>query len=395
MSGINRRNKIMAVVFLIIVGIVTVGTFKNIYNVKDLKISKNNMKKAISDVDNILNENVYNKMEFIEFNGLVQRSMNKKVVEDVESWRTVIKDKNNYLHFNLISNPIDLTKQTESIVKLRDFTKKNNIDFMYVQSPFKFTGEQGQLPTGVNDYSNDVADKFLENLRENNINTLDLREEMKKDNIDYKDAFFKTDHHWKPKTGFWATGELINKLNSDYEMNLDKDNRNRDINNYEEINYNKNFVGSQGKRVGKYYTEIDDFSMYIPKFDTDLTVTKYNNDSKVMKTKKGSFDDTIIEKSLLKGSIYENKYAAYLGGDNEFRIINNKVNNNKKVLIIKDSFVLPVASYLSLSTKETRVLDLRYYNGKEYDYIKNYNPDIVIMMYYPGSLPNMKTFDFK
>ena len=37
------------------------------------------MKKAISDVDNILNENVYNKMKFIEFNGLVQRSMNKKV----------------------------------------------------------------------------------------------------------------------------------------------------------------------------------------------------------------------------------------------------------------------------------------------------------------------------
>ena len=57
--------------------------------------------------------------------------------------------------------------------------------------------------------------------------------------------------------------------------------------------------------------------------------------------------------------------------------------------------MLPVASYLSLSAKETRVLDLRYYNGKEYDYIKNYNPDIVIMMYYPGSLSNMKIFDFK
>ena len=395
MSGVNRRNKIMAVAFLTIVGVITIGTFKNIYNEKDLKISKNNMKKAISDVDNILNENVYNKMKFIEFNGLVQRSMNKKVVEDVESWRTVIKDKNNYLHFNLTSNPIDLTKQTESIIKLRDFNKKNNIDFMYVQSPFKVTGEVGQLPIGVDDYSNQVADNFLKNLRENNINTLDLREEMKKDNIDYKDAFFITDHHWKPKTGFWATGELINKLNSDYGMNLDKDSINRDINNYKEISYNKSFVGSQGKRVGKYYTEIDNFNMYIPKFATNLTVTKYNNDSKVMKTKKGNFEDTIIEKSLLKGDIYENKYASYLGGDNEFRIINNKVSNNKKVLILKDSFVLPVASYLSLSAKETRVLDLRYYNGKEYDYIKNYNPDIVIMMYYPGSLSNMKIFDFK
>ena len=65
MSGVNRRNKIMAVAFLTIVGVITIGTFKNIYNEKDLKISKNNMKKAISDVDNILNENVYNKMKFI------------------------------------------------------------------------------------------------------------------------------------------------------------------------------------------------------------------------------------------------------------------------------------------------------------------------------------------
>lgn len=42
---------------------------------------------------------------------------------------------------------------------------------------------------------------------------------------------------------------------------------------YEKTVYERFFLGSQGKRVGTLYGGVDDFTVYTPKFDTDLTYT--------------------------------------------------------------------------------------------------------------------------
>ena len=45
---------------------------------------------------------------------------------------------------------------------------------------------------------------MLELLKEANIRTIDLREEIQKDNIVHEDMFYITDHHWKTPAAFGA-----------------------------------------------------------------------------------------------------------------------------------------------------------------------------------------------
>ena len=52
-----------------------------------------------------------------------------------------------------------------------------------------------------------------------------------------------------------------------------------------------------------------------------------------------------------------------------------------KVLIFKDSFGLPFSAFLSTMVQETRMLDTRYYNGDIEEYVKEYQPDLVLYVY--------------
>ncbi len=157
----------------------------------------------------------------------------------------------------------------------------------------------------------------------------------------------------------------------------------------------KSFVGSQGKRVGKYYTDIDDIRLYIPKFKTNLTYSLFNSENNLIKNRKGDFYNSLINvEDMESKDVYKSKYESFLDTDDEVHIVNNNTHNTKKILFIKDSFAKPVAGYMSLNFKETRLLDLRYFKGNTYDYIKKYNPDIVVMLYNPSSIKNEDMFNF-
>ena len=80
-------------------------------------------------------------------------------------------------------------------------------------------------------------------------------------------------------------------------------------------------------------------------------------------------------------------YGMYTSMDLSEVIINNtKSATNKKILVIKDSFALPVTAFLSTCFKETRMIDLRYMQDMSvYDYIDDYNPDFVLILYNPGA----------
>ena len=69
--------------------------------------------------------------------------------------------------------------------------------------------------------------------------------------------------------------------------------------------------------------------------------------------------------------------------------------SDKKVLVIQDSYGLPFSSFLSLRVKELRTIDLRHFEGKEIEYIKEYKPDIVLMIYNPSSFYIEKNFQFE
>jgi hypothetical protein len=239
-----------------------------------------------------------------------------------------------------------------------------------------------------------MADNMCLKLKENNVNLLDVRELMQTESMNYEDHFYKTDHHWTFETGFWAYGKVIDELNRSFHTQLNT--KYCDVVNYDALHREKCFVGSQGKRVGKYYTDIDDITLYIPKFQTDYQYYLYDTAGKLVKERKGNFYNTLINTADFESDdVYVSKYDSFLETINETRIINNKADNDLKVLFIKDSFAKPVAGYLSLNVKETRLLDLRTYEGSTYDYIKEYQPNIVIILYNASFLKIEEYYNFE
>ncbi len=90
----------------------------------------------------------------------------------------------------------------------------------------------------------------------------------------------------------------------------------------------------------------------------------------------------LIYRKLEKIDYYNNNtYASYLYGDFPITIIKNNLNQSgKKILILKDSFSLTMVPFLVDGASEIHLIDLRHYKDSVKEYVKQNQPDMVIMM---------------
>lgn len=388
------EEKVVAIVFLAIIFSILIFTVISKY--EELKaeivaIFENDQTDGYGKVveltekaETVFNEQIYGKDEFVDVYGLAQRILFKNYLEDSnDPTRDVVKLKNGMLTF--LQKKEDMVTRANHIAELQKNISEEGIPFIYIQAPYKIR-DNAELPKGLIDYANENANVLLKTLNEQQVETMDLREYFKE--MPIQEEYFITDHHWKIKTAFEAVNYISEILNNEYNFNTD--NFYTDINHYHITTQENAYLGSIGKRNGKFYGGLDDFEYIVPNFETQLSVNKSGD------VKNGSFEDTIIVKDLLSDDILLNKYACYFGGDFPEIIIQNETStSNKKILIIQDSYGLPFSSFLSLRVKELRTIDLRHFEGKEIEYIKEYKPDIVLMIYNPSSFYIEKNFQFE
>ena len=334
----------------------------------------------VSDVDGAAKDYKY-KYASVDIHSLSYLITNTRSMQ--KGADTVVRMDNGYLAYDY--NPVsdNIIEQTaKSCAKLNDFCKGMNVPFMYVYAPQK--QYFGTYPVTNENTNRSEGEKFVKALRSNGINTLSLAEKMIEQNIKMEDAYFITDHHWTPETGFWAAGEICKKLNSDYGFEYDASTT--DINNYNVKVYEDWFLGSQGKKTGRYFTPlgVDDISLITPKFETNVEIKDRRG------TKTGALEDVVYEKYRIeeKALHTQNPYAVYSGGDFAEQIITNKnATNDKKIVIVRDSYACTVTPFLALNVKEIRILDIRNgMHGKACiksvsEYIKTNNPDYAMVLY--------------
>lgn len=328
-----------------------------------------------------LTESFWLKEKYIDLYGLAERLLGRTYIRDVNPSLVVVKDNHEQLQFLTFS--ADYTEEVEKIDKLNKIVQKSNTPLLYVQTPLKIIEGFTQLPSSVQDWSTENTDKLLQALEDKGVDYLDLRQSIIEDGLNLEELFYKTDHHWTTHTAFWAMEQVVEKLENEYGMVLDIEKNYTDISNYKATEYPNSFLGSQGRRVGRFYAGVDDYTLLTPLFDTNYNVEIHKSDS--VTSYEGDFEETIIKTNLLdeNESVYTNRYAAYFGGDYpEVRIENRNKAAGHKVLIIKDSFALPFSAFLSTMFAETRLLDLRYYDADKLEsYIEEYNPDVVLFVY--------------
>lgn len=268
------------------------------------------------------------------------------------------------------------------------------IPALYVNTLFKTDPLDKQLPLSVEDQSNENADRFLALLREGGADAVDLREAEREDWPDHYALFFPTDHHWRPRVGLWAAQKVAEALaERDPSFAVDPELLNPEK--YEMTVEKGIFLGSHGRRVGPWYAGMDDLELLTPGFETLLRLSVPSQGI----LKEGSYQETMLfpEKLTEGGLLESSRYDVYCGGEYDLmRVENLSGGNGKRLLVLKDSFCLVVAPFLSLGYDTVDYIDLRLYGENLMEYIDATRPDAVIVLYNPGALEgnNRCMFEF-
>lgn len=381
----NKSSKIVTIIFIICLFAIGILTFIKSYSFIYAELKETKYIDLNKKIDSVVQEKIVGKRTWINFNGLVQKLMNVTIVRSTDGGN-VYKLKNGQLIYNLAKQ--DMSAYIDNMIKLNTYLKTREINLLYTQLPFKIH-DNSDMPPGTNEYGNENANELLAALNNESIDNIDLRPRMKND---FESYYFVTDHHWKPATALWAADEISNEISNKYGY---PNNKKMNIENFNIETYEDWFLGSLGKKTGIYYAGADDFDVITPKFKTDFDFYADTAGGEI--ERKGNFKDVMFNFDMINKKDYFNlnPYAGYIGGDYKLNIIkNNSAPNDKKVLLLRDSYSCTLLPFMSLNFKEISAIDLRYYKKTSLiDYIEEYEPDLVILAYNPSAFSSAQ-FDF-
>ena len=332
---------------------------------------------------------------FVNVNGLYQNLMQRNYMYDADSENDTIKTTRGQLAS--VSSSVSKKKMKASVAELaetRDRLSAQGIPLLYVQAPGKLGfSEEGPMP-GLENNTYEKLNRFLAELDKADIEYVDTREWMSETG---PDGFYDTDHHWTIETCFDIASRLGSLLNSEYGFNINEEAL--DASNYDFDTHKDAFLGAEGRRTGRYYAGLDDFTVITPAFDTDFHVEIESKETGHSE-RDGSFEETIMDstKDTVHYSFDDSAYYAYWGGDyGRAEAINNKIDDDSSIVVIKDSYGIPVTAFLTNMFHKVNVIDIRYYESdkKLRDVIAEADPDMVMFIYGSGYLGKKKMFKIK
>ena len=350
MKNSLQAKKILAIVAAVAVLIVFIrnGSYGLISKWSEYISQNSDAEGAISltDIDSEFSDNLWNQRDFIDINGFMAKILGIRGLYGDEGMYVT---KSGYIESAY--DPTSTDFEVEQLTGFRDFLSENGINLLYVNEPTKyvddekFTEEFG-LPT----YSNANADKFMERIREAGINCVDLRDNIAEEGLNVEDLFYRTDHHWKVPAGLWAAGIMAKALNEDCGYNIDLSTY--DIDRYERRDFTNCWLGEQGRKVGKSYVGLDDYTELKPAFETSFTFKDDDGPDT-----EGDFSNFVSE------SFYDTDKDVYdaISWHYSYDIedcINHKVDEGK-VLLIADSYAMVTEPFLALGVHELDCIFLR------------------------------------
>lgn len=340
----------MVVVFSI--AVMNVSNFKRSL-AESREAHPDSLQSALQAVEGNYIEKIDRKSNFLDLNGAFSRLLLHTELNNV------VKLNNNML--TLLVDPMETEEFAQQAGLFRDYLSISGIPFVYIQAPdVLLQDDDPQLPSGYQTFVNENCDILLEQLQEQDIDTLDLRENMRQDNIDPFSIFFRTDHHWTIEGSFYAYTQMIPFLEKYASLgHIDESLFSMDSY-YVEVNEDI-FLGSNGKRTGVPYAGVDNVTVIYPKEETQFQV-EYPTEGIDFQ---GSFQEVLINFGEVQNMDYKqlhtrNPYVVY-PFHSDYTILRNELaENDLKLFFLRDSFMAPVASFLAQHYKEIHLFDLRY-----------------------------------
>ncbi|MBQ0041378.1 MAG: hypothetical protein KBS56_05050 [Clostridiales bacterium] len=384
-----KSKRILAIIFVAMIFIVGITTVWNCRHTISGIVKESSYLHCKSELEDSIDKNIFQKNQWINVNGLLHRIMCETIVRGSGSEYDVYKLSNGQIMYNLDER--DMRDYAGQLVKLDNELNKLGIGLTYVQLPNKIK-DDSYMPPGTKTYGNINADNLVALLREESVDTIDIREEIEKAGLDWSSLFFKTDHHWLPTTGLWASGIIMEHLGDRYNYPINKSYY--DYENYDSEVHENWMLGAVGRRVGVLYDGLDDIEILNPKFQTDFDLVGISDAGTDHRA--GSFYDSMYLWDNLKNraDFVNNSYSTYIGKEYSIATVENKLNKNgMKILLIRDSFSCAITPFISLNASSTKNIDLRRYKKNILKLCKEYQPDAVVVAYNPSAF-SKKQFDF-
>ena len=201
----------------------------------------------------------------------------------------------------------------------------------------------------------DIINTVYSNIKNTkNINvTSALKEENKT-----KPLYFRTDHHMNSDGAYVVYREFCNTVNIQPVQ----------IENFNKITVTNDFLGTFDSKAQLINQTPDEIFVYENEINTNIEEAVYDKET----TK------SIFNEEFLTG---KDKYSYFLNGNNSKAIIKTKVDNNKKLLVIKDSYAHIMSQFLCENYSEVHFLDPRYTNFDYKEYVQENGITDVLFLY--------------
>ncbi|EDS78412.1 conserved hypothetical protein [Clostridium botulinum C str. Eklund] len=310
------------------------------------------------------------------------------------------KDNNGvYLGSNgyLLEKPAKVDKDLleDNIESINEFAKRNpqcKVNFLLVPNSVKVL--QDKLPKyATHEDEKKIIDSVKKDLNSKNIKFVDVYDDLNMHNKEY--IYYKTDHHWTTLGAYYAYKNLGNVLNykplelNDFNIEKVTDSFYGTLyskGNYREIQPDFIQIFKSKKEI-KYKVKYFDNkkstdTLYemknLNKKDKYSIFLDGNHDLVVINT--NSKDENINKKQcIIKQKIRKNKKKKFV--KKRKRIKYSRVKENKKLLIIKDSYAHSLVPFLTNHYDEIHMIDLRYFNDNVDKYMKDNNIKNILILY--------------
>ncbi|MDO5546582.1 MAG: DHHW family protein [Eubacteriales bacterium] len=372
----NLAPRITAVVFLLLLGFLTADNLGILLNTAKSYLCR---EISFADVMNQITagyqEDLKQEEPLISLNGAYMRLTGARVSNGV------VLMKNGMLTEE--SAQADPSYAAGQITGLYEYLQEQNTPFLFVEAPRKPDLSGSLMPEGTENCCHENANGLLKALEENGVPTLDLRPELVGSEEALEQYFYRTDHHWNAEGAFVAFQRITERMQAQFpEDTICSCITQRE--NWEKHVLKDYFLGSHGRRVGIGFAGVENFLYLTPKFDTQMSCTIPGDGI----YREGSFAEAALNMDRISGApdYYNSSPYDVHTGENyahvQFRC--ETAPSGKKVLMIKDSYGLPLEGFLATAFREVETLDLRYLeDSTAVEIIEQFQPDMVIVMYNP------------
>ena len=313
-----------------------------------------------SEFEEFLSDQIAFRDEMIFAYTYIHANMLRKTVVN----NIVITDKA-LLPYNEASafNEEDISKSCEvmgdKIQKLSSYVEEKGGKFLYVGIPEQSSIFRSEYPSFLenrNEYLTYVETSFFNALDKRKVSYINMMDVFQEE--DYFHYYSVTDHHYNIHGAFRTYEEIVKRCEIDNTLKKEDFNL---------IGLENDFYGSRARILYKAYRINDKLEYFEPK--VQIPFERYDSGTKV--------ERIIHAPQTTEENI---TYNVYMGWDSAETYVHTSRADKPNILIFGDSFTNPLETLLYTSANTLLSVDLRHNTKSIYDYIDEFNPDIVLLV---------------